>query len=1291
MLEWTFAVVSHPLMPWVSVALILLWGFATWFSFRFKLVAVYQMLDEACLKIETHLDVPDFVTPFKDLDAELIAIDGIKEPWERFRDTLVVSNEGVVQGPLPPDSFFNSDTLVQAQLDLGYYRAMPAYLVAVGLIFTFVSFIAAFSFIYHGLSSPDPGAVKFALGQLLNTAAFKFSASIAGLFTALLFSLGEKFHSRYMEQRISHLCQLLTERVDWVSDDKLLQQRLAGVGSESSSGAVLESLVAESEQLRGTSSRIDQTLTAMDDKISALGGFSIEPVIENIKDQSGQILQQLQKQQSMDTVIESIQGESAKILEHLSSQLSMDGVLESIREESFQIREQLENQPALDGVLERIDAGTAQILEQLQSKTTMNLEVAGPDTPAAPRMVAGVANIDEVVATLKAESQRQLTAVDGAIQSAMVEINNGLRAVGSLDAVAETVKNEIERMTGTLRSYSFIEPVISEIKSEGKRAQAVSERLLRDMQDDMGHKLRHPAFISPIVEAVTQETALLLQKDPRKITLESAVEQVDGEAVAGVVVRQDPQQELLTPLLKSVQAEGERISGDLDKILALVRQEVGRLRQEQELIAPKVATQIAATTAQQTAMAAMDGSQKPEAVELAEAKAAVHLETVLATIRSEFSQFSAVREQAIRDAVAEVAIQTVVQPAAPVTNATLMEPLRELLTETTRKIERNFSLDSVIQLISRESSQVSKNQLDVLGALNRESELLSSRIEKRIETIIPQLASHIDKMNFSAEIITAFQAEAERMVEKLVAVEDLPPVIAAVNAETNRVANQLREQLSTEPLLAAIADEGDKVAAGFSEIVDTIKDEGKQIAEGRDLAVIEAVSQVRDPAEDAANMDRVIEAIKAEGAQIAKMITRFQELLGAAGDESVNSEGRQTDEPTKLQGETTPATTETPLPSSELEGAEVQAVPEIAEVPAIPDSAEVQAISENPEAEAPEVAEAPVPEGVGAVVKPSELLSKKLPLHQATEAPALLSPQTVEQLSNSQEKPARLEDLLLEGAFDADNKKAAGLLPPEAVIRKGPPSPLFDKDWARDLLTSNVSRPAQGVEMIGVDLETFAGNNRERYFFGLLTNIASQLSGRAVLDTKALQQTINTLLQAVRSGEAIANKKCISELVKLGEQVDKIDLSALEGRALHGLDDAFMGLANFLRGYIKESQAAAPSAPKIQPVSSQHKSIKTDTLAICSGSAQPEVSAQELKKLMDSFEIQRGRKKPPEVLAEPQSEVEQKVVVESEVALDVGAVAANLQKLMDTFTEQNTPKKILPALVSGKSADDNDR
>ncbi|MBF0194075.1 MAG: hypothetical protein HQL71_05930, partial [Magnetococcales bacterium] len=282
------------------------------------------------------------------------------------------------------------------------------------------------------------------------------------------------------------------------------------------------------------------------------------------------------------------------------------------------------------------------------------------------------------------------------------------------------------------------------------------------------------------------------------------------------------------------------------------------------------------------------------------------------------------------------------------------------------------------------------------------------------------------------------------------------------------------------------------------------------------------------------------------------------------------------------------------------------------------------------------------------------------PAKSVEKLPKLLADDQLDKIADLLED-GLAEEATTETAILASNTPE--LIKPKAPVIK-PPQDKNQKEDVKDRANSSFKdeqKPKKiGVEMVGVNLDTFAGKNRERYFFGLLSNIASQLSLKAHIKTRDLESTLNDLVRHVREGGAISDPNGVAGLLKLGEQIEKLDLSVIQSDIVESLDEAFMGLANFLRGYIKDIS-------KLDPVDSPLRA-DVPVPSASNSRASSDISATELENLMSSFvKHQQIGRKSTNNLSVP--------LVASSQGSDVSQVALNLEKLLNAREQQLAKQK----------------
>ncbi|MBF0447874.1 MAG: hypothetical protein HQL67_06705 [Magnetococcales bacterium] len=498
MLDWLLIFISHPMTPWLSVALILAWGLVGWLLFRAKVTPLHAGLERAIRQIQSAANPRHLGEIFDQVDFQISQIKPLAPAWSQFRATVKPAADRTLQSEKKPNDFLNFENLVLANINLPFYRALPTYLIGVGLLVTVAGFSSAFYFAYHGLSSPDIETVQNALAGIVSIASVKFSASFAGLLAGLVFYRTENYHSRQLDEKIKLLCHLISQRIE--SDishghltenalkqlfptlsDQLMEQlskgwngsatklesqlvqavrqaisplsetlRLQGEGQYleqillrdqivvSANQQIGKSMAEQGEELKKTATHLDHSLSVLDRKVEGLQQPSLEPIIQTIKSELNQLLENqtetthLKMEQLVERVVaEAMKSESGtqqlkQILRSMQKQLDdqspITSLVRSVKADLFDVNQQMQQQPDLKPLLGAIRSETVAISDSLN----------GPNGLAAIRR--------DVEAKTQKLSSQQLETVQGTIN----------QLSGSLRDTVENRMVELETVTGRL-------------------------------------------------------------------------------------------------------------------------------------------------------------------------------------------------------------------------------------------------------------------------------------------------------------------------------------------------------------------------------------------------------------------------------------------------------------------------------------------------------------------------------------------------------------------------------------------------------------------------------------------------------------------------------------------------------------------------------------------------------------------------------------------------------------------------------------------------------------------------
>lgn len=211
-----FAVLVQPWVSWSLAALIVATASVAWASFRLRRMApVLAGLERAISVVEASQGPSGFRRNFKSTYQRLAEDPVVGAVWRAYALTIDVASgtdDALVYSRRPHESF-DELLLVVAGVNLRLYRAVPNLLVGCGLLFTFIGLLVALYFGSRAIGAGDITQAQHALHELLAAATFKFTTSIAGLGSSVVYSWREKALMYRVEYRLARFCTALEERM----------------------------------------------------------------------------------------------------------------------------------------------------------------------------------------------------------------------------------------------------------------------------------------------------------------------------------------------------------------------------------------------------------------------------------------------------------------------------------------------------------------------------------------------------------------------------------------------------------------------------------------------------------------------------------------------------------------------------------------------------------------------------------------------------------------------------------------------------------------------------------------------------------------------------------------------------------------------------------------------------------------------------------------------------------------------------------------------------------------------
>lgn len=171
----------------------------------------------------------------------------LKDRWREWSETLVEKCDAdqSIRATSRPADWFDLGLYADAGADLRYHAALPSLLVGTGLLFTFLGLAVALGSAGALVTAETAALRNDALRTLLDTASFKFIASLVGLACSIGYALFRKGQLRRTEDSLAGFCDALERSTRYVTPAFLQAQ-----AHEASEGQ-LRLLAAVQKELQG--------------------------------------------------------------------------------------------------------------------------------------------------------------------------------------------------------------------------------------------------------------------------------------------------------------------------------------------------------------------------------------------------------------------------------------------------------------------------------------------------------------------------------------------------------------------------------------------------------------------------------------------------------------------------------------------------------------------------------------------------------------------------------------------------------------------------------------------------------------------------------------------------------------------------------------------------------------------------------------------------------------------------------------------------------------------------------
>ncbi|TYC63807.1 phage tail tape measure protein [Marinobacter sp. BW6] len=212
--------------------------------------------------------------------------------WREFDESLVISgDQKALFNTLDADHFFNARTLAPGLTGSRLLAATPSFLVAIGVLGTFVGLTVGLDSLNLSSRSDIP-ELRDGIDRLIQGATVAFMTSVWGVGLSLLLNMIEKFMERSALSKIKSVQQ----EIDFLYPRIPAEQSLVHIADSSrESKEALQELHERigdrlQESIKGVSDSMEEAFTTALNKIMAP---AIESLVNNASQQSTQVLERL--------------------------------------------------------------------------------------------------------------------------------------------------------------------------------------------------------------------------------------------------------------------------------------------------------------------------------------------------------------------------------------------------------------------------------------------------------------------------------------------------------------------------------------------------------------------------------------------------------------------------------------------------------------------------------------------------------------------------------------------------------------------------------------------------------------------------------------------------------------------------------------------------------------------------------------------------------------------------------------------------------------------------------------
>ena len=442
------------------------------------------------------------------------------DAWREFEDSLITRSHNENQMVYKTDEaslFFSEERLLGQHLNLRFWNSVPALLVGLGILGTFVGLVWGL-IPFSGINFEQTSQIQVAIKKLLSGVSTAFVTSVWGMLTSLTFNGLEKWRISRVSQAIANLQRELDrlftlttqEEISFRQEDELAQQTQALKSFSTDLANDIKSAMAEGRQ---------QILTELRNAPEAFSNAMVEQLAPSL-DKLNETVEELRKQKEVSSA-----DAIGQLIEQFQASLSTSTVtqMEELAKTVGDASQSLMNLPDQMGQM------IAGVREQMDQTRHLLAETTEAQTAQMQRMMDGMlsafqgtidtqqAGLSETTHSLNEQMKQVGSDIQNLLESAANRADEQLgQRMADMEAVSDQSIETLQAAIGELRqsitsTLNQQQQAISEVTSQTAKASAEATDQMQQHVD------RAATRLGESVEGAEKSINTLLQQQDDQI------------------------------------------------------------------------------------------------------------------------------------------------------------------------------------------------------------------------------------------------------------------------------------------------------------------------------------------------------------------------------------------------------------------------------------------------------------------------------------------------------------------------------------------------------------------------------------------------------------------------------------------------------------------------------------------------------------------------------------------------------------------------------------------------------